>query len=340
MILRSDFNFDLPEDLIAQTPLKNRERSRLLVLNKSTGEITHKMFTDIMDYMSSGDCLVINNTKVYPARLYGVTEDSFSIELLLLSQQNTHIWEAIVKPGKKIKKGIHLDFSPSLSCDVLDVLPNGNRLLEFHYSGDFYNILDKVGHIPLPPYIKRSLYDNNRYQTVYAKNSGSIAAPTAGLHFNEYLLSKVNKKGVDIAEITLHVGLGTFRPVKAENILDHNMHAEYFCISKNAATTINNAKSNGHKIIAVGTTTCRTLESVANDNGYISPCSGYTDIFIYPGYTFKTIDRLITNFHLPESTLIMLVSAMCTKENTLAAYDEAISHKYRFFSFGDAMICI
>ena len=334
-----DFYFDLSQELIAQDPIEDRSASRLLVLYKNTGEVEHKIFRDILNYLRPGDCLVINNTKVIPARLYGVKEDTGAgIEVLLLKRRENDIWETLVKPGKKAKKGTRLSFGDGLlKATVVDVVDEGNRLIQFEYQGIFEEILDKLGQMPLPPYITHELKDKNRYQTVYAKYEGSAAAPTAGLHFTKELLEEIEKKGVSIASVTLHVGLGTFRPVKVENVLEHHMHSEYYNIEQSEADKINSAKRNGGRIICVGTTSTRTLESVADENGYVKACSGNTDIFIYPGYKFKIVDNLITNFHLPESTLVMLVSALAGREQVLHAYAEAVKERYRFFSFGDAM---
>ncbi len=337
---KSDFYFDLPEELIAQTPLKDRSASRLLVLDKETGAIEHKIFKDIIDYLDPGDCLVINETKVLPARLIGEREDTGTrVEILLLKRlTDEKCWECIVYPGKKARIGKRIVFGGGLlKAEVVDIVEEGNRIVRFEYDGIFEEILDKLGQMPLPPYIKEKLEDKDRYQTVYAKNNGSAAAPTAGLHFTPELLNKIEEKGVKIARLTLHVGLGTFRPVKEDDILDHKMHSEYYMIEPEQADIINNARKNGGRIISVGTTSTRTLESVAEENGYIPAKSGWTDIFIYPGYKFKAIDCLITNFHLPESTLIMLVSALAGRENVLNAYKTAVEEKYRFFSFGDAM---
>ena len=335
----SDFYYDLPKELIAQDPLEDRSASRLMHLNKETGEYEHGHFRDILKYLKPGDCLVINDTKVIPARLYGskVGTDA-AIEILLLKRRENDIWETLVKPGKKAKPGTKLVFGDGLlTAEVVDVVEEGNRLIQFHYDGIFEEILDLLGQMPLPPYITHQLKDKNRYQTVYAKYDGSAAAPTAGLHFTKELLQKVKDMGVDIAEVTLHVGLGTFRPVKVENVLDHHMHSEFYMVSQEAADKINRAKESGHRVIAVGTTSTRTLEAAADENGRLHETSGWTEIFIYPGYQFKVIDALITNFHLPESTLIMLVSALAGREHILAAYQEAVREKYRFFSFGDAM---
>ena len=334
-----DFDYDLPEELIAQDPLEDRSSSRLMVLDKKTGEVSHHIFKEIIKYLRPGDCLVLNNTKVIPARLYGVKEGTMAkIEILLLKRKQNDVWETLVKPGKKAKPGTKIIFGDGiLTGEVIDVVDDGNRLIQFSYDGIFEEILDKLGQMPLPPYITHQLKDKNRYQTVYAKYDGSAAAPTAGLHFTKELLNEVKEKGVDIAEVTLHVGLGTFRPVKVDNVLDHHMHSEFYMVSQEAADKINNAKKNGGRIISVGTTSTRTLESVADENGIIHPGCGNTEIFIYPGYKFKAIDCLITNFHLPESTLLMLVSALAGKEHIMAAYEEAVKERYRFFSFGDAM---
>ena len=334
-----DFDYYLPEELIAQDPLEDRSSSRLMVLDKKTGELQHKIFKDILDYVNPGDCLVLNNTKVIPARLFGVKEGTLAkIEILLLKRRENDIWETLVKPGKKAKPGTKIIFGEGLLVgEVLDVVEEGNRLIQFTYDGIFEEILDQLGQMPLPPYITHTLQDKNRYQTVYAKYDGSAAAPTAGLHFTKELLEKVKEKGVDIAEVTLHVGLGTFRPVKVENVLEHHMHSEFYMVSAEAAEKINATKDRGGRVIAVGTTSTRTLESAADESGRLRECSGWTEIFIYPGYTFKVIDCLITNFHLPQSTLVMLVSALAGRENVLSAYEEAVNEKYRFFSFGDAM---
>lgn len=333
-----DFYFDLPEELIAQTPLLNREESRLMVLDKNTGEILDEKFTDILKYINKGDCLVINDTKVIPARLYGKRETGAVVELLLLERLDLKRWETLVKPGKKAKIGDVIIFSDKLSGEIVEILEDGSRIIEFSYDGVFEEILDELGEMPLPPYIYEKLEDKDRYQTVYAKNDGSSAAPTAGLHFTDNILNQLTEKGVHIARVTLHVGLGTFRPVKVEDTKDHKMHSEKYIVTKECADIINNCKKNGGKVISVGTTSCRTLETVANDEGVIIPSSGETDIFIYPSYKFKVVDCLITNFHLPESTLIMLVSALSSKEITLNAYKHAVDEKYRFFSFGDCMI--
>ena len=335
-----DYYYDLPEELIAQDPLEDRSSSRLMVLDRQTGDVEHRHFTDILEYLHPGDCLVINNTKVIPARLFGVKEDTQAkIEVLLLKRKENDIWETLVKPGKKAKPGTKLVFGDGLlTAEVVDVVEEGNRLIQFHYDGIFEEILDQLGQMPLPPYITHQLKDKNRYQTVYAKYDGSAAAPTAGLHFTKELLQKVKDMGVDIAEVTLHVGLGTFRPVKVENVLDHHMHSEFYMVSQEAADKINRAKESGHRVIAVGTTSTRTLEAAADENGRLHETSGWTEIFIYPGYQFKVIDALITNFHLPQSTLVMLVSALAGREHVLHAYEIAVKEKYRFFSFGDAML--
>ena len=337
-----DFNYDLPEELIAQDPLEDRSSSRLMVLHKDTGRIEHKIFRDIIDYLNPGDCLVINDTKVIPARLMGIKEDTgAAIEVLLLKRNADDVWECLVKPGKKSRTGARIVFGEGLLVgEIVDVIEDGNRMIKFHYEGIFEEILDKLGQMPLPPYITHKLQDKNRYQTVYARNEGSAAAPTAGLHFTKELLEKIKEKGVNVVSITLHVGLGTFRPVKVDKIEEHHMHTETFNISKEAADTINRTRAAGGRVIAVGTTSCRTLESAAADDGTIPARSGDTDIFIYPGYKFKAIDCLITNFHLPESTLIMLVSALAGRDNIMNAYETAVKERYRFFSFGDAMfIC-
>lgn len=335
----SDFNYHLPEELIAQDPLLKRSDSRLMVLNRETGSIEHRAFHNIIEYLNPGDCLVVNETKVLPARLIGVKEGTgASIEVLLLKRVDDRVWETLVKPGKKARPGARISFGEGkLVGEVVDVVEEGNRLVRFEYEGIFEEVLDELGQMPLPPYITHALEDKDRYQTVYAKHTGSAAAPTAGLHFTEELLEQIEEKGVKIARVTLHVGLGTFRPVKVENILEHHMHSEFYMIDEEAAEIINTVKKNGGKIISVGTTSTRTLESVADENGLVKPCSGWTEIFIYPGYKFKIVDKLITNFHLPESTLLMLVSALYDREKILEAYEEAVEEKYRFFSFGDAM---
>ena len=335
----SDFYYDLPQELIAQDPLEDRSSSRLMHLSLKDGSIEHRHFTDILDYLHKGDCLVINDTKVIPARLYGHKEETGAlIEILLLKRRENDIWECLVKPGKKARPGAKITFGDGiLKGEIIDIVDEGNRLIQFHYEGIFEEILDQLGEMPLPPYITHKLKDKNRYQTVYAKYDGSAAAPTAGLHFTPELLQKVKDMGVEIAEVTLHVGLGTFRPVKVDNILDHHMHSEFYMVTQEAADKINNAKKNGHRVICVGTTSCRTIESAADENGMLKESSGWTEIFIYPGYKFKVLDCLITNFHLPESTLLMLVSALAGREHVLAAYEEAVKEGYRFFSFGDAM---
>ncbi len=352
-LLKSDFYFDLPEELIAQDPLEDRSSSRLLVLDKQTGDVEHHTFRDILDYLNEGDCLVVNNTKVIPARLMGVREGTgASIEVLLLKRHENDVWETLVKPGKKARPGTKILFGCPNEADgtcipdadkailvgeVVDIVEEGNRLIKFHYEGIFEEILDQLGQMPLPPYITHQLQDKNRYQTVYAKHDGSAAAPTAGLHFTPELLLAVKAKGVEIAEVTLHVGLGTFRPVKEDNLLNHHMHSEFYNIEPSEADKINKAKAEGKRVISVGTTSTRTLESAADENGLLRACSGWTEIFIYPGYRFKVIDALITNFHLPESTLVMLVSALAGREHVLDAYKQAVEERYRFFSFGDAM---
>ena len=334
----SDFYFDLPKELIAQDPLEDRSSSRLLMVDKNTGDIKHEVFRNIVDYLHPGDCLVLNNTKVLPARLLGVKEDTgAAVEVLLLKRKEGNIWETLVKPGKKMRPGARVVFGDGLlKGEVIDVVEEGNRLIRFEFEGIFEEVLDRLGEMPLPPYITHKLQDKNRYQTVYAKYDGSAAAPTAGLHFTKELLREIEDKGVKLAYVTLHVGLGTFRPVKEENILEHHMHSEYYQISREAAELINETKKKGDRVICVGTTSCRTIESAADENGLLSECCGNTEIFIYPGYKFKVLDCLITNFHLPESTLVMLVSALAGREHVLAAYREAIKEKYRFFSFGDA----
>ncbi len=339
---KSDFYFELPEELIAQDPLRDRASSRLLVLEKETGKTEHHVFRDILQYLAPGDCLVLNNTKVIPARLLGTKEETgAAVEVLLLKRKEKDVWETLVKPGKKMRPGARISFGRGLlKAEVLDVVEEGNRLVRFTYDGIFEEVLDKLGEMPLPPYITHKLQDKNRYQTVYAKYEGSAAAPTAGLHFTEELLREIEKKGVDVAYVTLHVGLGTFRPVKEENVLEHHMHSEYYEISQEAADKINAAKQRGGRVICVGTTSARTLESAADESGYLKACSGNTEIFIYPGYRFKILDCLLTNFHLPESTLIMLVSALAGREQVLAAYREAVKERYRFFSFGDAMLVV
>ncbi|MBP3502310.1 MAG: tRNA preQ1(34) S-adenosylmethionine ribosyltransferase-isomerase QueA [Clostridia bacterium] len=336
----SDFNYELPKELIAQVPIEKRDEARLMVLNKQNKTIEHKVFKDIIDYLKPGDCLVRNNTKVIPARLYGIKEETGAkVEFLLLNRIEGDIWEVMVKPGKKLMPGVSVVFGNGLlKAEVLEKMEGGNRKVKFYYEGIFNAILDQIGLMPLPPYIKEKLEKKEMYQTVYAKYDGSAAAPTAGLHFTEELLSKIKAKGVEIANVTLHVGIGTFRPVKEENIEEHDMHTEHYYIKKEDAEKINNAKKNGGRIIAVGTTSCRVLESVADENGLVKEIEGDTNIFIYPGYKFKCIDSLITNFHLPESTLVMLVSALAGREFILNAYNEAVKERYRFFSFGDAML--
>ena len=336
---KSDFYFDLPQELIAQDPLEDRSASRLLVLDKESGEISHHIFKEIVDYLNPGDCLVLNNTKVIPARLSGEREGTGAhIEVLLLKRREADVWETLVKPGKKCRPGTKLVFGGGLlRAEVLETVEEGNRLIKFYYDGIWEEILDKLGEMPLPPYITHKLQDKNRYQTVYAKEEGSAAAPTAGLHFTGELLQEIEKKGVSVVYVTLHVGLGTFRPVKEENVLEHHMHSEFYQISEDAAKRINETKQKGGRVICVGTTSCRTLESAGDENGIVHAGSGDTEIFIYPGYRFKVLDALITNFHLPESTLVMLVSALAGREHVLRAYEEAIQERYRFFSFGDAM---
>ena len=335
---KEDFYFDLPEELIAQDPLEDRSSSKLLVLDKETGKTEHHVFKEIVDYLEEGDCLVLNDTKVLPARLIGAKVGTDAkIEVLLLKRKENDVWETLVKPGKKAKPGTKISFGDGLLVgEVVDIVEEGNRLIKFQYNGIFEEVLDQLGEMPLPPYITHHLEDKNRYQTVYATHTGSAAAPTAGLHFTPELLQQIEEKGVKIARVTLHVGLGTFRPVKVENILEHHMHSEFYQIEEEAAQTINKAKDSGHRVICVGTTSCRTIESAA-ENGRLRATSGWTDIFIYPGYEFKILDCLITNFHLPESTLIMLVSALAGREHVLDAYAEAVKERYRFFSFGDAM---
>ena len=335
----SDFYYDLPEELIAQDPLEDRSSSRLLVLDKKTGETEHHVFREIVDYLDPGDCLVINDTKVIPARLIGAKEETGAkIEVLLLKRGADDVWETLVKPGRKARPGTRISFGDGLlTGEVMDIVDEGNRLIHFEYEGIFEEILDRLGQMPLPPYITHQLKDKDRYNTVYAEHPGSAAAPTAGLHFTPELLEKIKNKGVDIAHVTLHVGLGTFRPVKVDDVENHHMHSEFYMIDETAAEKINRAKENGKRVICVGTTSCRTIESAADENGRLKACSGWTDIFIYPGYQFKILDALITNFHLPESTLVMLVSALAGREHVLAAYEEAVKERYRFFSFGDAM---
>ncbi|AKA71982.1 tRNA preQ1(34) S-adenosylmethionine ribosyltransferase-isomerase QueA [Clostridium scatologenes] len=335
----TDFDFYLPEQLIAQCPLEKRDEARLMLLDKNTGEIEHKIFKDIINYLEPGDCLVLNDTRVLPARLIGSKENTGGkIEFLLLKRIDKDKWETLVKPGKRAQVGTRFVFGDGeLKAEVVSVEEDGNRIVQFEYEGIFEEVLDKLGQMPLPPYIKEKLEDKEMYQTVYSKEQGSAAAPTAGLHFTEELLKKIEEKGVNIAFLTLHVGLGTFRPVKVENIQDHNMHSEYYTMSKETADIINKSKKSGKKVIAVGTTSCRTLETIGDDKGEVREQSGWTDIFIYPGYKYKVVDRLITNFHLPESTLIMLVSALAGREKIMNAYNTAVKERYRFFSFGDAM---
>lgn len=338
----SDFYYDLPEELIAQDPLLNRSSSRLMVINPLSGDYEHKSFENIKDYLKAGDCLVLNDTKVIPARLLGQKEDTGAgVEVFLLKRIDDKSWETLVKPGRKLRKGARVIFGDGrLKCEITDVLPDGNRIVRFEYEGIFEEILDALGQMPLPPYITHRLEDKDRYQTVYAKNTGSAAAPTAGLHFTKELLREVEDMGVKVTFVTLHVGLGTFRPVKVDDVTKHHMHTEWYQVSKETADTINSVKKAGGRVFCVGTTSCRTIESAADENGFVMPSSGDTDIFIYPGYKFKVLDGLITNFHLPESTLLMLVSALCGKENIMRAYEEAIKEKYRFFSFGDAMLIL
>ena len=342
MLKKSDFYFDLPKELIAQDPLEDRSSSRLLVLDKGTGAVSHHRFREIEDYLKPGDCLVLNDTKVIPARLLGVKEDTGGhVEVLLLKRRKDDVWETLVKPGKKCRPGARLSFGEGLlKAEVLETVEEGNRLVRFEYEGIFEEILDRLGEMPLPPYITHKLQDNSRYQTVYARYEGSAAAPTAGLHFTKELLERIEKKGVQVVFVTLHVGLGTFRPVKEENVLDHHMHSEFYQVSDEAAEKINDTKAAGGRVICVGTTACRTLESAADEKGRVRSGSGDTEIFIYPGYQFKVLDALITNFHLPESTLVMLVSALAGREHVLNAYAEAVKERYRFFSFGDAMLII
>lgn len=335
----SDFYYDLPQELIAQDPLEDRSSSRLLHLSMKDGSVEHRHFTDILDYLKEGDCLVVNDTRVIPARLYGHKEETGAlIEILLLKRKENDIWECLVKPGKKARPGAKFVFGDGiLKGEIIDVVEEGNRLIQFQYEGIFEEILDQLGEMPLPPYITHKLEDKNRYQTVYAKNDGSAAAPTAGLHFTQELLQKVQEKGVKIAHVTLHVGLGTFRPVKVDDVENHHMHSEFYVVEEDQAKLINDTKKQGGRVISVGTTSCRTLESATDEDGVLHPGSGWTEIFIYPGYQFKMIDGLITNFHLPESTLMMLVSALAGKDRIMAAYEEAVKERYRFFSFGDAM---
>lgn len=337
-----DFYYDLPEELIAQSPLENRTDSRLMVLNRESGEIIHKHFYDVIEYLNEGDCLVMNNTRVIPARLYGVKEGTGGkIEFLLLKRIDINTWEVILKPGRKAKPGSRFEFGNGLlKAEILEVKEDGNRIVRFEFDGIWEELLDKLGEMPLPPYIREKLADKERYQTVYSKIEGSAAAPTAGLHFTNELIEKIKEKGVKVAFVTLHVGLGTFRPVSAQNVENHKMHSEYYEISKESAEIINKTRENGGRVIAVGTTSVRTMESVADENGVLKSCSGNTEIFIYPGYKFKIVDALITNFHLPESTLLMLISALADKDKIFEAYNEAIRERYRFFSFGDAMLIL
>lgn len=336
-----DYYYDLPEKFIAQTPLAKRDSSKLLMLNKETGEIKHEVFHNIINYLNKGDCLVLNDSRVLPARLLGVREDTGSpMEFLLLSRKDKDVWEVIVRPGKRAKPGRHFVFGNELKAEVLDIVNDGNRLVRFEYDGIFEEVLDRLGEMPLPPYITEKLQDRERYQTVYSKNDGSAAAPTAGLHFTKELLEQIKEKGVNIAYVTLHVGLGTFRPVKVEKVEEHKMHSEFYELDEANAQIINNTRKNGGKVISVGTTSTRTIETIADENGFLKASTGWTDIFIYPPYKFKAIDKLITNFHLPESTLLMLVSSLAGRENILNAYEEAKANEYRFFSFGDAMFIL
>ena len=342
VMLKSDYFFELPGELIAQDPLEERTSSRLLVLDKRTGAVSHHVFRDIGDFLRPGDCLVLNDTRVIPARLLGEREGTGAhVELLLLKRKSGDVWETLARPGKKCRPGTRLTFGDGmLRAEILETVEEGNRLVRFGYEGIFEEVLDRLGEMPLPPYITHRLRDRDRYQTVYARHEGSAAAPTAGLHFTKELLGRLEGKGIGIAYVTLHVGLGTFRPVKEENVLEHHMHTEHYQVSREAADTINRTKAQGGRIVCVGTTSCRTLESAAGEDGLVRPCSGDTDIFIYPGYRFRVLDALITNFHLPESTLIMLVSALAGREHVLAAYEEAVRERYRFFSFGDAMLIV
>ena len=334
----SDYYFDLPKELIAQDPMEKRDECRLLVVDKETGDVEHHRFNEIIDYLEPGDCLVLNNTKVIPARLLGEKEGTgAAVEILLLKRRSGDVWETLVKPGKKLRPGARVSFGGGiLKAEIMDIVDEGNRLVKFFYDGIWEEILDRLGEMPLPPYITHKLQNKDMYQTVYARFEGSAAAPTAGLHFTNELLERISKKGVDMAFVTLHVGLGTFRPVKVTNVKEHHMHTEWYQVTQEAADKINRARQGGHKVICVGTTSCRTIESAADQDGRLSECSGDTSIFIYPGYSFKVTDRLITNFHLPESTLVMLVSALAGREHVLNAYEEAIKERYRFFSFGDA----
>lgn len=338
----ADYYFDLPQELIAQDPMQKRDECRMLVMDKETGKVEHHIFSEVINYLEPGDCLVLNNTKVIPARLLGVKEETgAAVEILLLKRKEADVWETLVKPGKKLRVGARVSFGDGiLKAEIVEVLDDGNRLVKFFYDGIWEEVLDRLGEMPLPPYITHKLQDKNMYQTVYAKYEGSAAAPTAGLHFTDELLDKIREKGIDTAFVTLHVGLGTFRPVKVTNVKEHHMHTEWYQVTQEAADKINKAKASGHRVICVGTTSCRTIESAASDDGTLAPCSGDTSIFIYPGYKFKLMDGLITNFHLPESTLVMLVSAFAGREHVLSAYDEAIKERYRFFSFGDACLFI
>ncbi len=341
-MLKSDFYYDLPQELIAQTPLEPRDSSRLMKIDRRSGEITHDRFYNICDYLEKGDLLVLNDSKVFPARLYGIKQETgAAVQFLLLHQISHNRWEVMVKPGKRLKIGTKVDFSGILTAEIVDYAEGGDRIAEFTYDGDsIFEVLDRIGQMPLPPYITEKLKDKDRYNTIYSHELGSAAAPTAGLHFTPELLEEIEAKGVDIARVTLHVGLGTFRPVKVDEITDHHMHSEFYQVDEEAAEKINRAKDSGHRVICVGTTSCRTIESAADETGHLKPTSGWTEIFIYPGYKFKILDGLITNFHLPESTLIMLVSALAGREHVLAAYKEAVQKRYRFFSFGDAMLII
>lgn len=336
----ADYYFDLPEELIAQDPMEKRDECRLLVVDKKTGDVSHHIFSEIIDYLEPGDCLVLNNTKVIPARLLGQKQDTgAAVEILLLKRREADVWECLVKPGKKLRPGARVSFGDGiLTAEIKEIVEDGNRLVQFFYQGIWEEVLDRLGEMPLPPYITHKLQDRNMYQTVYAKYEGSAAAPTAGLHFTNDLLSRIQEKGVDLAYVTLHVGLGTFRPVKVTNVKEHHMHSEWYQVTQEAADKINKAKEKGHRVICVGTTSCRTIESAADDSGRLTECSDDTSIFIYPGYRFKVTDCLITNFHLPESTLVMLVSALAGREHVLSAYEQAIKEKYRFFSFGDACL--
>lgn len=339
-MLKSDFYYDLPEELIAQTPVEPRDSSRMMKVDKITGELIHDRFYNICNYLREGDLLVMNDSKVFPARIYGLKrETDVPVEFLLLNQRDLNTWEVLVRPGRRLKPGAKVDFSDELSAEVLEIIEDGNRIVRFDYDGVFFDILNRIGQMPLPPYITEKLKDNDRYNTIYSHEYGSAAAPTAGLHFTENVFDSLKKKGVDTAYVTLHVGLGTFRPVKEDNILNHKMHTEHYSMSQETADKINDCKARGGRVIAVGTTSCRTLESIAQ-GGEMRQCSENTSIFIYPGYQFKVIDGLLTNFHLPESTLIMLVSAMLGRENTLNAYQKAIEERYRFFSFGDCMLIL